>query len=220
MTLTDGDTLGWVKLTQGHQDIVIVTEQGQSVRFAEQEVRVMGRPAGGVNAIRLQENDHVVGMDVVGEDHTHVLVVTQNGFGKRTALDEYTQRSRYTVGIRTISRNERTGPIVAMRCITEQDGILLITRLGTVLRTSLDQIRETSRSTQGVKLMNMNKRDEVVGIAILNGEDEEAEIESVISANEADGIVDGEVVESVILDDTSADDDSESSNGNGSVEHE
>jgi DNA gyrase subunit A len=172
MTLTEGDTLGWVKPTQGHQDIVIVTEQGQSIRFPEQQVRVMGRPAGGVNAIRLQEADHVVGMDVVGEEHTNVLVVTQNGYGKRTALDEYKQRSRYGLGMRTIARNERTGPIVAMRCINEQDGILLITSYGVVLRTSLDQVRETSRSTQGVKMINLTGDDEVVGIAILNGDDE------------------------------------------------
>lgn len=214
MTLTEGDTLNWVKPTTGHQDVVIVTELGQSVRFAEQEVRVMGRPAGGVNAIRLQEDDHVVGMDVVGPEHTHVLVVTQNGFGKRTALEDYPQRSRYTMGIRTIARNERTGPIVAMRCITEQDGILLITRFGVVLRTSLDQVRETSRSTQGVKLMNMNKGDEVVGIAILNGEDEV--IETIAPEN---GII-GEESDIAAVDDMSAHDGAPSANGNGSTPHD
>jgi len=219
MSLTEGDTLGWVKSTKGHQDIVIVTEQGQSIRFAEQQVRVMGRGAGGVNAIRLQDVDRVVGMDVVSEDHTNVLVVTQNGFGKRTALDEYKQHSRYGKGMRTIARNERTGPIVAMRCITEQDGILLITRLGVVLRTSLDQIRETSRSTQGVKLMNMKKGDEVVGIAILNGEDES--IETLLP--EDGGAPDGDGVEQlhdegvVTIEDISAHDGDQPSNGNGSV---
>jgi DNA gyrase subunit A len=128
----------------------------------------MGRPAAGVNAIRLEEGDEVVGMDVICDEDTHVLVVTQNGFGKRTHINEYGVQSRYGIGLRTLARNERTGPIVAMSCINEKDDIVLITRAGIVLRTRLDQIRETGRSTQGVTLMNLSDDDIIIGVAVMD----------------------------------------------------
>jgi DNA gyrase subunit A len=168
MTLEEGDYLGWVKYTSGDQDIVVATEQGQCIRFHESEVRVMGRPAAGVNAIRLR-NDVVAGMDVIEPGDTHVLVVTRNGFGKRTPVDEYMTRGRFGLGVRTLAHNDKTGPIVAMRCINDADDIMVITRDGVVLRTQLDQIRETGRSTQGVTVIHLSEGDAVVGIAIMNG---------------------------------------------------
>jgi DNA gyrase subunit A len=167
MSLNEGDYLEFVRYTNGEQDIVVVTEQGQSIRFNEWEVRVMGRPAGGVNAIKLQEDDQIAGMDVVGENHTHVLVVTRNGFGKRTSLDEYRVQGRFGMGLRTLARNEKTGEIVAMRCINESDEIVVMTVGGVVLRTSLNEIRETGRSTQGVTLIKVAEGDEIVGIAVM-----------------------------------------------------
>ncbi len=169
ITLEEGDLLSWVKYTNGDQDIIIATEQGQCVRFHESEVRVMGRQAAGVNAIRLRD-DYVAEMDVIESSDTHVLVITANGFGKRTPVDEYTAKGRFGVGVRTLARNEKTGAIVAMRCINQEDDIMVITRDGTVLRTQLDQIRETGRSTQGVTVINLADDDEVVGIAIMSAE--------------------------------------------------
>jgi DNA gyrase subunit A len=167
MSLNQDDYLGWVKYSNGDQDIVIVTEQGQSIRFHEKNVRVMGRQAGGVNAIKLAEGDLCAGMDIIEPDHSHILVITSNGYGKRTAVEQYSRQSRYGLGLRTLSRNERTGPIIGMRAVNEADEIMLITRNGTVLRTGLDAIRETGRSTQGVTVMNVGKDDEVVGMAVL-----------------------------------------------------
>lgn len=169
ISLHKDDTLNWVKQTTGDQHIIIVTEQGQSIRFHEKEVRVMGRPAAGVNGIKLVGNDQVAGMDVITEESTHILVVTAYGFGKRTAIEDYSIQGRYGIGARTLARNNRTGPVVAVRCINEHDGIMLLTRNGIVLRTSLNQIRETGRSTQGVSLMDINEGDQVVGVAILPG---------------------------------------------------
>jgi len=169
MGLEPDDYLGWVKYSDGDQDVIMVTEQGQSIRFHESEVRVMGRPAGGVHAIKL-DDDAVAGMDVVDESHTHMLVVTKNGYGKRTDLSEYRQQGRYGLGVRTLARNEKTGPIVSVRCINENDDIMLITMNGVVLRTRLNQIRETGRSTQGVKIMDLYDGDEVVGVAIMSAE--------------------------------------------------
>jgi len=176
MGLEDDDYLGWVKYSDGDQDIILVTEQGQSIRFHESEVRVMGRPAGGVHGIKL-EDDALAGMDVVDEHHTHVLVVTRNGFGKRTELEEYRQQGRYGSGIRTLARNEKTGAIVSMRCISGEDDIMLMTKFGVVLRTNLSQIRETGRSTQGVTLINLYDEDEVVGLAIMTSENGADEID-------------------------------------------
>lgn len=170
MSLDEDDTLCWVKHTTGNQDVMIVTEAGQCIRFDEREVRVMLRPAGGVNAIRLHDGDAVAGMDVIEPEDTHLLVVTQNGYGKRTLIEEYLKKGRFGLGVRTLARSEKTGPIVAMRCINPKDDILLITRYGVVLRTSLEEMRETGRSTQGVMLMNLSEGDVIVGIAIMDSE--------------------------------------------------
>ncbi len=186
MNLSEGDYLEWVKYTTGDQDIIIVTTGGQSIRFHESDVRVMGRPAGGVNAIKLIDDDRVAGMDVIGPDHTHILVITENGFGKRTAIEEYSQQSRYGLGARTLARNERTGPIVAMRCINENNDIMLITRAGVVLRTNLNEIRETGRSTQGVTVMNLTDEDVIIGIAIMSEEP------NVVSGNEQESVANDE----------------------------
>jgi DNA gyrase subunit A len=167
MSLARNDELGWVRMSNGDQDVVIVTENGMSIRFHEDDVRVMGRPASGVNAIRLRDDDVVVGMDVIEEQDSDVLIVTQNAFGKRSSVDEYNQQGRYGLGVRTLSRNERTGPIVAARAINAEDDITLITTSGMTLRTSLESVRQTGRSTQGVQLMNLKADDSVISIAIV-----------------------------------------------------
>jgi DNA gyrase subunit A len=170
--LNDGDELGWVNYTNGDNEIMLATENGQSIRFHESTVRPMGRTAFGVNSMRLNNADAIVGMDIIKPEHTHVLVITRNGYGKRTSLEEYRSQGRYGSGIRTLARNDKTGPVVAMRCISEDDGILVITRQGVVIRTRLDEIRETGRSTQGVTVMRIARTDEVVAMAIVNGEEE------------------------------------------------
>lgn len=190
ITLIDGDTLGWVKYTDGEQQIMLATEYGQSIRFNESGVRVTGRGAIGVNSIKLEDGDSVVGMDVIKPEHTHVLVITRNGYGKRTSLDEYRSQGRYGSGIRTLKSTAKTGPVVAMRCITAEDEIVVLTKGGTVLRTSQNEIRDVGRNTQGVRVIRVADDDEVVGIAILT----EAEDDSVENAAE-----DGEVYEDGIV---------------------
>lgn len=169
MSLDDNDLLQWAKYTDGDQDIIVVTEDGQSIRFHENTVRVMGRGATGVRSVRLNENDQVAGMDVVDAEDSHVLVVTKFGYGKRTPISDYNAQGRYGSGVRTLSRNSRTGQIVSMRCINSQEDILIITRQGVVLRTRLDEIRETGRNTQGVRLMDLTRKDYVVAIAVMSG---------------------------------------------------
>ena len=180
MNMQEGDSLRWAKWTTGDQQIVMASANGQSILFHEEEIRAMGRQAAGVMGMRLSSGDEIAGMDVVGADHAHVLVVTKNGFGKRTPIAEYRQQSRFGSGARTLKRNQRTGPVVAVRCIGDDDdimfisrnGVMLISKNGIVLRTQLSEIRETGRNTQGVKLMNLEADDEVAGIAIMNEADD------------------------------------------------
>ena len=171
MNVLEGDSLRWVKWTNGDMQIVMATADGQSILFHETEVRAMGRQAAGVMGIRLRAGDVVVGMDVLYDEQADVLVVTRNGYGKRTPITDYREQGRYGYGIRTLKRNERTGPVIAVRCINPEEEIVLISRKAIVLRTQLSEIRETGRNTQGVILMNLEEDDEVVGVAIM-GEDD------------------------------------------------
>ena len=180
INILPGDSLRWVKWTNGDQRIVMASANGQSILFHEAEIRPMGRQAAGVMGMRLAKDDEIAGMDVVGDDHAHVLVVTSNGFGKRTPIAEYRQQGRFGFGVRTLKRNQRTGPVIAVRCIRDDDdimfisrnGVMLISKNGIVLRTQVSEIRKTGRNTQGVKLMNLDEDDEVAGIAIMNEADD------------------------------------------------
>ncbi len=180
MNVAAGDSLRWVKWTNGSQQVMMASANGQSILFPEEEVRAMGRQAAGVRGMALRAGDVIAGMDVVmpGE-HTHVLVVTKKGYGKRSALAEYSEQHRNGLGVRTLKRSRRTGPVVAVRCISEDEdfmlisrnGLMLISNNGVVLRTQLSEIRETGRVTQGVQLMKLDAGDEVAGIAIMRDED-------------------------------------------------
>ncbi|MCC6904825.1 MAG: DNA gyrase subunit A, partial [Anaerolineae bacterium] len=168
ITLDEGDALGWVKLTTGGQDIIIATRDGMSIRFRESNVRPMGRSAGGVNAIRLVDDDEIAGADVIGDPESHLLIVTQKGYGKRTPIGEYPTQTRYGLGVRTLARNDKTGPVVAARVVRPGDQLTLITSGGMALRTRVDEISEIGRSTQGVRLMNLRRDDNIASIALLD----------------------------------------------------
>lgn len=180
----DGDSLRSVKWAKGDHDIVMASVNGQCIRFEAEGVRVMGRQARGVIGMRLKDDDEIAGMDVLTDEHSHLLIVTRNGYGKRTVISsdgqsedgdhgQYKAQQRAGLGVRTIKRNEHTGPVVAMRCICEEDDIVLISKRGKVLRTRLAEIRETGRNTQGVILMNLEENDAVAGIAIMRDDDED-----------------------------------------------
>jgi DNA gyrase subunit A len=166
MSIPPDDTLGWVKYSRADEHILIATRDGQSIRFEATQVRPMRRQATGVNAIRLLDDDIVVAMDIVRTEQTHVLVVTDKGFGKRTPIDQYNVQARFGMGARTIARDERIGNVVAMRCVEAEGGLVLISRNGIVLRTRVEEIRESGRGTMGVTIMNIGEGDEVVGFTL------------------------------------------------------
>jgi DNA gyrase subunit A len=174
ISLEKGDVLGWVRLTTGKDELILVTEKGQSLRFHEKLVRPMGRPAAGVRAIRLQKGDRLTGMDVI-QKKGDLLVVTRNGYGKRTPLKEYTAKGRGTMGVLTLSRDKFavTGPVAAARVVSDDDDLTIISTGGIVLRTKVDQIKRAGRATMGVHVVNLKKGDTVAGVATIGALDME-----------------------------------------------
>jgi DNA gyrase subunit A len=164
--LEDDDLLGWVHLTHGGQEVILVTEQGKALRFAESQVRSMGRGAAGVAAISLAKGDHVVGMEVVEPDGD-LLVVTVNGYGKRSSLNEYPVQSRAGGGVMTLDQKNlaKTGPIRAARVVQESDDLSIISANGVILRTKVSVIQRSGRATRGVVLISLQNGDGVASLA-------------------------------------------------------
>lgn len=174
--IEDGDELIDVKLTSGHDEVVLITREGMSIRFSEEDVRSMGRPAGGVRGISLDQTDAVVALAVVVKECT-LLVAGENGIGKRTDFEEYRIQSRGGKGIITMKTNERTGGIVGALTVQDADEIMLITVVGQMVRIGVSGIREAGRNTQGVKLINLDESDKLQAIAPVISESEEEQAE-------------------------------------------
>jgi len=166
MNLAKGDTLGWARLTSGKDDIILVTANGQALRYHEKNVRAMGRPAAGVKSIGLRKGDYVASMDVV-DKKADLLVVTENGFGKRTPLSEYPTKGRGTYGVLTLSRDKikQTGKVVAARVVEIDDDLSIISSGGIILRTKVRTISQTGRATMGVHAIDLKKGETVAGVA-------------------------------------------------------
>lgn len=173
VTLRENDELIDVRLTDGNQDIILVTRNGMSIRFREGDVRPLGRVSQGVKGITLEEDDYVVGMSTSRPDTT-LLVVTENGFGKRTELEEYKTQSRAGKGILTYRVTEKTGKVAGIKLVDENDEIMLISSDGTIIRLEVSGISILGRATQGVTLMRTGEGNNVVSIArIEESQDEE-----------------------------------------------
>ena len=175
--IESGDTLIDAKLTSGQDQVVLITRDGMSIRFSEEDVRAMGRPAGGVRGITLEANDAVVALAVVVTEAT-LLVAGENGIGKRTPFDEYRVQSRGGKGIITMKTNERTGRVVGALPVRDTDEIMVITAAGQMVRTFVKDIREAGRNTQGVKLIDLTEGDKLQAIApVISEQQEEAAVE-------------------------------------------
>ncbi|HYD47730.1 MAG TPA: DNA gyrase C-terminal beta-propeller domain-containing protein, partial [Terriglobales bacterium] len=172
ITLDQGDELIGVQLTDGKQEIILSTSAGQAIRFPEADVRPMGRGAGGVRGINLDAGDLVVGMDVVELSST-LLAVAEKGYGKRTAMEEYRRQSRGGKGIITMKTTDKTGPVIAVRMVANDDDIMLITDGGKVIRTPVRGISIIGRNTQGVRLIDLAEGERVVGVAKLAEKEED-----------------------------------------------
>lgn len=189
ITIREGDTLLEARLTNGEQDIMLALRSGKAIRFPEDKVRSMGRNASGVRAITVDsETDQVIGMIVVQEgDGFDVMVVSEKGYGKRSSLDDYRITNRGGKGVKTITVSEKTGELVSLKVVNDDDDLMIITKKGTMIRMGVDTLRVMGRATQGVRLINLRSGDEIASIAKVPASEEEEEIEGVSEAVVLDG---------------------------------
>ncbi|MGM8212875.1 DNA gyrase subunit A [Virgibacillus sp. W0430] len=176
--LRDEDELISVRLTDGNKDIMIATKQGYLIRFEEEQVRSMGRTAAGVRGITLREEDEVVSMEILEKD-MQVLHVTNKGVGKRTPEEQYRKTNRGGKGIFTCKLTDETGHVVAVKAVTGEEDMMLITVAGVLIRIPVDSISQTGRNTQGVRLIRLQADEEVATVAQVNREEETDEVEEV-----------------------------------------
>jgi DNA gyrase subunit A len=167
INLVDGDELQWVGLSDGQNDIIVATKKGQAARFRESEVRPLGRGTQGMKAIRLKADDEVIGMEVVEHLEQQLLVVTEQGFGKRTEVSDFPVKHRATGGVIANSLNRDTGDVAAIRLVGREDEeLMLITELGTILRTEVGGINRYRRASRGVTVMKPGPDDRIVSITV------------------------------------------------------
>ena len=174
INLDDGDQLKWVRFTVGDDEVVITTQQGQAIRFHESGVRPMGRVSRGVRGIRLRTGDEVVGMVVVNHD-ANIFVISENGYGKRTKVSQFTAHARGGVGIRSAVVNAKTGKLMGVASLSEGDDqeVIIISKAGQTIRLGLKDIPEISRATQGVRVMRLKEGDTAISMGLVRKEEPE-----------------------------------------------
>ena len=186
--LRDNDSLIGAALTDGDNDVLLATAAGKSIRFNEGDVRSMGRTAAGVRGISLSaEDDAVVGMVIVREPDVGILVITENGYGKRTPVEEYRVQGRGGQGIINVRTTGRNGRVVTIKTVTDQDDIMVISSEGLIIRMAVAQISQMGRATQGVRIIQLGEDDRVVDIAHIILEDEEEDADSVDESTSTNG---------------------------------
>jgi DNA gyrase subunit A len=191
ITIRENDELLEAKLTNGTNEIVLATSSGRAIRFNEATVRPMGRNASGVRGVSLGENnDEVIGMICVEDIYSTILVVSEKGYGKRTDLEDYRITGRGGKGVKTISITEKTGSLVGILSVTDEDGLMIICKSGLTIRLAIDKLRIMGRATQGVRLINLKGSDSIAGLA--KSPKEEDEEDEDLSAE----FIEGDIVES------------------------
>jgi len=173
ITIKEGDELLEAKLTTGDSQIMIALKSGKSIRFEESKTRPMGRGASGVRGIRLKDaTDEVIGMIAVNDQESNVLVVSEKGYGKRSSLEDYRITNRGGKGVKTINVTEKTGGLVAIKNVTDEDDLMIINKSGITIRMAVADLRVMGRATQGVKLINIKESDSIAAVAKVLHEEE------------------------------------------------
>jgi len=184
ITIKEGDELLEAKLTTGDSQIMIGLKSGKAIRFEESKTRPMGRNASGVRGITTADkNDEVIGMIAVNDQESNILVVSENGYGKRSSLEDYRITNRGGKGVKTINVTEKTGNLVAIKNVTDEDDLMIINKSGITIRMAVADLRVMGRATQGVKLINIKNNDSIAAVAKVLHEDEE-EIEEIENGTE------------------------------------
>ena len=193
IVIREGDQLLEVKLTSGNAEIMIAGREGRAIRFNESTVRPMGRVSSGVRAISIDDDNEVVGMICIEPDATQdVLVLSENGYGKRTDLDEYRITNRGGKGVKTINITEKTGKLISIQAVTDDNDLMIINRSGLTIRTSVDQIRVAGRATQGVRVINLREGDAIASVTAVPKTDEEEFVENIAENASAEVTTEGD----------------------------
>ena len=200
ITVREGDELLEARLTNGSHEIIMAVKSGKAIRFNEKKVRAIGRTASGVKGVDLEDGDEVIGMICV-EPNTekHILVVSENGFGKRSDIDDYRITNRGAKGVRTMNITDKTGALVAIKDVIDSDDLMIITKSGLMIRSEVSALRVMGRNTQGVKLINLRKNDRIGAVtAVAVSEEERLEREN--EKLEAEVVLDenGNIIEGVL----------------------
>ena len=174
IVIREGDQLIEAKLTSGNAEVMIAAREGKAIRFNENTVRPIGRVGAGVRGISLDEGDEVVGMICIEPNSSQdVLVLSENGYGKRTDLDEYRITNRGGKGVKTINITEKTGKLISIQAVTDENDLMIINRSGLTIRTAVDQIRVAGRATQGVRIINLREGDAIASVIAVPANEEE-----------------------------------------------
>ena len=188
ITIKDEDELLEAKLTTGESQVMLALKSGKAIRFEEAKTRPMGRNASGVRGIRLadEKTDEVIGMIAVDDMESDILVVSENGFGKRSSLEDYRITNRGGKGVKTISITEKTGNLVSIKNVTDQDDLMIINKSGIAIRMSVEDLRVMGRATQGVKLINLKSSDSIAAVAkVMHDEDDvDVDLEDIVETPE------------------------------------
>ena len=183
IVIREGDQLIEAKLTRGNAEVMIAAREGKAIRFNESTVRPIGRVGAGVRGISIEESDEVVGMICVEPDSTQdVLVLSENGYGKRTDLDEYRITNRGGKGVKTINVTEKTGKLISIQAVTDDNDLMIINRSGLTIRTAVSQIRLAGRATQGVRIINLRDGDAIASVMAVPAAGDEEEVQSAEAA--------------------------------------
>jgi DNA gyrase subunit A len=210
ITIKEGDELLEAKLTNGQSQILLAVKSGKLVRFEETKTRPMGRTASGVRGITLKDDtDEVIGMVTVNDMNSEILVVAENGYGKRSSLDEYRITNRGGKGVKTLNITEKTGKLISINAVTDADDLMIINKSGLTIRMAVEDLRVMGRATQGVKLINIKGNDSIAAVTKVM-KDDVAEV----VVDEEGNIIEMEAIERVkpileVLEDEGADDEEE-----------
>jgi DNA gyrase subunit A len=172
INLREDDELLSVALTNGTKDIILGASNGKAIRFDENDARAMGRTTSGVRAMSIGDSDEVVGVAIVDNDQEEILVVTEKGFGKRTIVEEYRRQIRGGKGVKTVNVTEKNGKLSTLRTVSDDQDLIVVSDKGVVIRTHIDQISQTKRATQGVRIIRLRPDHKVSTIALVPRQDE------------------------------------------------
>lgn len=183
IVIREGDQLIEAKLTSGNAEVMIAAREGKAIRFNESTVRPIGRVGAGVRGISIEESDEVIGMICVEPDSKQdVLVLSENGYGKRTDLDEYRITNRGGKGVKTINITEKTGKLISIQAVTDENDLMIINRSGLTIRTAVEQIRLAGRATQGVRIINLREGDAIASVMAVPAAGDEEDVQAVEGA--------------------------------------